>query len=276
MKKLLFATDLDGTLLNARHETDETILDGMEELAAQGALVVPATGRSFSMCESLGFPKGPRILMNGAMVLDSDGSVVRDTPLPAEVIRELMERFPDLPFEFCTEESTLTRQSRQQTIANFQRRWTLRGKPRREEDFDRMFQGHRNDQTTDQILAEKVYKINCNREDTQDCRDLEAWLAQHPEVINTPSDAVLYEITAREATKGNAVQALADHLQIPADQVAVFGDGVNDLSMFEMFEHSFAPDTGGQRAKEEASVLLDGSDEHCVIHKMKELRSQWQ
>ena len=33
MKQLLFASDLDGTLLNAAHETDEEILTGMQERA---------------------------------------------------------------------------------------------------------------------------------------------------------------------------------------------------------------------------------------------------
>ncbi len=79
-----------------------------------------------------------------------------------------MDLFPDLPFEFCTSDCTLTRQSRQETIGNFQRRWAKRGKPRRNADFDKMFQGHRNDQTREQILDQTIYKINCNREDSED------------------------------------------------------------------------------------------------------------
>lgn len=276
MKKLLFATDLDGTLLNARHETDDTIIEGMKKLAETEALVVPATGRSFSMCEMLGFPEGPRVLMNGAIATDSEGVIIHDMPLSRETVKELMETFPNLPFEFCTSDGNLSMQSREETIANFRRRWAKRGKPRREADFDRMFRGHRNDLSKDEILSHTIYKINCNKEDTADCRNLDAWLEAHPSVINTPSDLVLYEITSADATKGKAVEVLADHLGIPHDQVAVFGDGVNDLSMFETFEHSYAPDTGGPEAKAAASELLDGSDEHCVIEKMKELRQTWQ
>ncbi len=275
MKELLFASDLDGTLLNARHETDEEILQGIRDLAAHNARVVISTGRSASMCRALGFEPGPVILMNGALALDEAGHVIHDAPLDPDLVRELMDRFPDLPFEFCTDRGTLTRQSRQETIANFQRRWAKRGKPRRDGDFDRMFQGHRNDLNREEILAETIYRINCNREDSEDCRALEAWLADHPQVVNTPSDAVLYEITSCHATKGQAVRALADHLGIPYDQVAVFGDGINDLSMFRLFEHSFAPDTAQPEVKAAASALLDGSDEHCVIRKMKELQKTW-
>lgn len=276
MKRLLFASDLDGTLLNSRHETDEEILTGMKELAASNAPVAVSTGRSASMCRSLGFPEGPKVLMNGALAMDEKGTVVHDEPLSREYIAELLDTFPDLPFEFCTSECTLTRQSRQETIANFQRRWAKRGKPRRHADFDKMFQGHRNDRTRQQILDETVYKINCNREDSEDCRRLEAWLEQHPDLVNTPSDAVLYEITSARATKGLAVKALADHMGISEEQVAVFGDGINDLSMFELFRHSYAPSTGQPEVKAAASEVLDGTDEHCVIRKMKELRKQWQ
>lgn len=45
--------------------------------------------------------------------------------------------------------------------------------------------------------------------------------------------------------------------------------------MFRLFEHSFAPDTAQPEVKAAASALLDGSDEHCVIRKMKELQKTW-
>ena len=42
----MFASDLDGTLLNALHEADGTIRRAIRELTEAGLHVVPATGRS--------------------------------------------------------------------------------------------------------------------------------------------------------------------------------------------------------------------------------------
>ena len=42
----LFASDLDGTLLNGLHETDRTIRGAIKTAIELGAHVVPATGRS--------------------------------------------------------------------------------------------------------------------------------------------------------------------------------------------------------------------------------------
>ena len=41
----MFASDLDGTLLNALHEADGTIRRAIRELTEAGLHVVPATGR---------------------------------------------------------------------------------------------------------------------------------------------------------------------------------------------------------------------------------------
>lgn len=44
----------------------------------------------------------------------------------------------------------------------------------------------------------------------------------------------LVDIMTRCTTKGDAVKSLADRLGIPMEQVAVFGDSPNDVSMFEV------------------------------------------
>ena len=51
----LFASDLDGTLLNGLHEADRTIRGAIQEAIAQGAHVVPATGRSLLPAGEHGF-----------------------------------------------------------------------------------------------------------------------------------------------------------------------------------------------------------------------------
>ena len=51
----LFASDLDGTLLNLLHDTDRTIRDAIREVTASGAHFSVATGRTMRTSQDFGF-----------------------------------------------------------------------------------------------------------------------------------------------------------------------------------------------------------------------------
>ena len=51
----LFSADLDGTLLNALHQTDPVILRSLRRLRAAGAHFSVATGRTLRSNRALGF-----------------------------------------------------------------------------------------------------------------------------------------------------------------------------------------------------------------------------
>ena len=73
--KILYISDLDGTLLDSRGEISQENLDAIHELASCGIPVVPASGRSYSeMPEILRTNPDIRsyIYSNGAAVLDTD------------------------------------------------------------------------------------------------------------------------------------------------------------------------------------------------------------
>ena len=68
----MFASDLDGTLLNALHEADGTIRRAIRELTEAGLHVVPATGRST-------LPIGEHGLRAWRLTLLLQWSIVRDS-----------------------------------------------------------------------------------------------------------------------------------------------------------------------------------------------------
>ena len=271
MFKKLFASDLDCTLLNRRHEVDDVIASGIKKLRANDVLVVPATGRSMSMCHQLGLDTAPFVGSNGAIVYGPDGNVIASHPIRKEYLKELWETFPDMPFEFCGMEKIYSRQGREQSVASFLERWQRRGRPKRVMDFDRMFASHVHNASLDDVLSEDIYKINCNNNGDENAQKFEKWVEKHPDLVNAPSDSVLFEVTDRLATKGEGVATLAKALGISDENVSVFGDGINDVSMLERFSNSYAPDAGSVQARAAANHLLDASDEHCVIHEMERI-----
>ena len=66
------------------------------------------------------------------------------------------------------------------------------------------------------------------------------------------------------STKGNAVLSLAKHLGIPIENVAVFGDNENDLSMFACGAISVAMGNSRDRIKESASYVTGSNRESGV------------
>ena len=87
----MFASDLDGTLLNAMHEADGTIRRAIRELTEAGLHVVPATGRSTLPIGEHGFTglALDACCSNGSIVRDSHGEVLKTWTIDPQVTEEL-------------------------------------------------------------------------------------------------------------------------------------------------------------------------------------------
>ena len=97
----MFASDLDGTLLNALHEADGTIRHAIRELTEAGLHVVPATGRSTLPIGEHGFTglALDACCSNGSIVRDSHGEVLKTWTIDPQVTEELLKAFPDICFD---------------------------------------------------------------------------------------------------------------------------------------------------------------------------------
>lgn len=75
------------------------------------------------------------------------------------------------------------------------------------------------------------------------------------------SQAYYLDITDRSANKGTGVLALSKLMSIPMAEIAVIGDGDNDVAMFEQAGLSIAIGNGKPAAKAAADFLTDGNGE---------------
>ena len=262
----MFASDLDGTLLNALHETDGFIRRAIDELLRAGLHVVPATGRS-------SLPAGPHgfgglgveaVCANGSLVRDADGSVIKAFTVDSAVAEELLRAFPMICFDFATPEGLFSNGSREQHDAGFKkdsplRRIIMRGMSGRTASSE----PHVYDQPASRILAHDICKINCRVVDPGAERELKAFLAEHTDrVVNAPFDPVMFEITDVACNKGASIAWLAAYHGIAEDEVAVYGDGGNDIVMLDRFRHSYATKNGSDAAKAAANETIG----HCALH----------
>lgn len=268
----LFASDLDGTLYNALHETDRAILRHLRRVLTAGRHVALATGRWARSARELGFGDLPLELVcgNGAFVYDGHGELLRRVPIDPGVLEELLTAFPTLCPNCVAPDGQFLRGSREQFMAGFTPPrglagrvvgWRIRrrGRPASEHP----------DQTDAQVLAHEVCKVNVRTADAGLRRELEAFLAGHTDtLVNASFDGNLFELTAAGVNKGEAVAWLAGRLGIAEDEVAVYGDGGNDLAMLGRFSHAYAPRGASGAARRAAGTVIGSCARHAVSRHM--------
>lgn len=275
----LFASDLDGTLLNGLHETDRTIRGAIARAIELGAHVVPATGRSVLPIGDRGFTglSVDAVCANGSIVRGRNGEVLRTFAVDPAFVEELLRTFPQICFDCCTPDGMFSSGSYEMHQEGFKRdglmrRIIMRGMRARGGAHEEQFFG----QSLSSILSHEVCKINCRVTSDELDRELKAFLADHADtVVNAPFNPVMFEITDKACNKGESVAWLGRYYGIEEDEIAVYGDGGNDLEMLRRFRHSYATANGSDAAKEAAGATIGRCEFHAVPkHILKTLRSQ--
>ena len=92
---------------------------------------------------------------------------------------------------------------------------------------------------------------------------------KHTAVTNSIADNI--EITAAHAQKGLALKKLCEEQGLHPDEVMVFGDSLNDLSMMQEFRYSFAMANAADIIKEAANYQTRSNAEHGVAYVLERL-----
>lgn len=83
------------------------------------------------------------------------------------------------------------------------------------------------------------------------------------------------EITTNQSNKGIMLEKVIKEKGYTKEEVAVFGDGANDIQMLEIFPYSFAPYNASDEAKQAAHYQLNQTnDEGAVFEGIEILRKK--
>lgn len=272
----LFASDLDGTLLNEKHDFDDAIIQSIKEVIKNQKYFVIATGRSMfeGQRKELNAIKGSyyTICMNGALIYDNQEKVIYKKPINPNIIEDILKKFPTVDFECCLSDQVLMRCSEEENIKEFEKTnlWASgNGKAL----YDNFCMNNVYDVKDDEMIRSEVLKMNCRVRDEQIRKQLFEYLELHQdEIMNAPFEESYFEITKVGVNKATALQYLATLLHVENDEIAVYGDGCNDLEMLSLFKHSFTTANANEKAKQCASQVIGCCKDHAVSqHIMKTL-----
>lgn len=234
MTPKIIALDLDGTLLTYEKQITPRTYAALEQAAAQGHFIVPATGRALhalpDVVKALPFVRYA-ITINGACVSDN---ATGDKLLRCEIERdralEIMEfsRQYDCMYDCYWDDAGWSERTFLERIDYFNR----------DEAVKKLILQTR--RPVDDLFAkvraemETVQKVQlCFREITERNTAWTDIVTAFPDIAATASFQNNLELNHKMATKGNALRFLARYLGIPECDTVAFGDSSNDLSMLQ-------------------------------------------
>lgn len=278
---------MDGTLFNSNQEISPYNLAAIQNARKNGVQFMIATGRSMETMR----PTLDKyelqcnlILMNGAEVRDENHNIISTMNIDEKVLPDIIKRLEEMGYipeittnhgvQMCgtIEQMELTMGYRMMCL---DRTHTLTLDKAIELGKNSVFMNvlTRND-SLEELLQKKLEMrkiIVFNPDPSINEKNREQLVKEFPHLSIVSSYPENIEINAKEARKGYALEVAIEKLGFSKDEVAVFGDGLNDVSMFELFPNSYAPTNAELNVKQRAKEIIPSNNEDGVGKKINEL-----
>ncbi|MBS4206862.1 Cof-type HAD-IIB family hydrolase [Bacillus sp. FJAT-50079] len=271
------ASDMDGTLLNAKQEVSEATVQAIKAAQEQGIDFIVATGRAYSEVRYVLDRAGidcPAICVNGGEIRDKDGNVSFSVGLDGETSTKITSVFSDLDiyFELYTRGGTYTTSYENgiQVVVDIfhTANPSMNIEEIRKSADDRFNQ--RLIKVIDDygpIFAEEdchVYKFLAFSRDEETLEKARTLLKEIAGIEVTSSGRNNLEVMHYQAQKGAALQRYTEAQGISLADTMALGDNYNDISMLEIAGHSVAMGNGEKPVKEIAKHVTDTNDNDGV------------
>lgn len=270
----LFACDLDGTLFNENHNTDEIILKGILEVKNNGDLIVPCTGRSmhFDQVQKYGFEGLYRICMNGALVYDNKNNPILKQSINKDFLLDFANKTKNINVDYFGLGKNYSIISFDEKM-KFVKEIFCKGKEEQIKNMEHLYSNSYIffDNPKD-VVSKDIFKIDIKFKNDEEVKIVNELIEKYQDcIVNKPSSKISYELTDVHVDKSKSIKVLVNHLNIDDENIYVFGDGKNDVSMLETFKNSYCPSDGTNEAKEAASNIIGPHFEHSVINKIMDI-----
>lgn len=262
MSKTLYITDLDGTLLTSGQYVSPKSCEIINRLTAEGMTFSYATARSLITAKKVtaGLSvNAPVIVNNGVFIVDSvSGEKLVKNIFSAEQAADIygtLQKFGIEPLVYSVIEGAEKFSYVPQKITRAMRDFlgTRKGDPR-----------HRPLNGEGGMLDGETFYFACMDEPgsmSEACVELKKrYYCVYGRDIYSGDQWL--EVLPEKATKANAVLQLKEYCG--CDRIAAFGDGINDIPMFEAADECYAVENAAPELKAVADGILESNDEDSV------------
>jgi Cof subfamily protein (haloacid dehalogenase superfamily) len=241
----MIVSDLDGTLLGADTSLSDITINALRRAADRGVVVVAATGRSRHSALDLLRPAAAvswALCSNGATRYDLVAErLIHHRKIPAleaaSFLADIRSDFPMIGVAWETERHLAWDEQYER------HRDALVPRPARQEGRIAAFPE-----------GEDLIKLLLTHPDLTHQAWLDTIRPRATEVLSVSTSGTDFvEVTHATATKGQAIAALCEELEIDRTQVVAFGDQVNDLDMLQWAGRGYAMANASSELKSVAS-----------------------
>ena len=266
MKALFF--DLDGTLLDSPKKIPASAAEALLAARAKGVKVFVCTGRSLRVDRMLGWTSelalfDGGVYCNGACIcLNGDTRYVYMDPQVVRAVIDEVNRYPDVHLSVNAEGADHA--FNYTPPAYILGPWGM--KPEDIHPLDEKIIGHatkmlifyrelvNSTQKLPEALFPRLQELCGNR--------VTMYLTDQGQTI---------QIVNRECTKLEGIHKMRQALGLEMDEIAVFGDDLNDLEMLSNCPVSIAMGNGAEEAKASARHVTLTNDEGGIAHALKQI-----
>lgn len=261
----LIAIDIDGTLLNSKHEITPEVYQAIQEAKQAGVKIVIATGRPISGVKHI--LTELNLLDQGDYVITFNGGLVQETATEKEILKEGLSYTDYLEWEYLSRKL---------------------GLPMHASLKDGLYTANRNIGKYTVYEAQLVHSPVFYRtpEEMADKDIIKVMLVDEPEKLDTAitqipdtlmnsfnvaKSAPFYlEVTPKTVNKGEAIRQLSTLLGLTMDQTMAIGDQENDRSMLEVVGTAVVMENGSPDIKKIATYITKSNDEDGVAYAIRE------
>ncbi|MQS74887.1 Cof-type HAD-IIB family hydrolase [Companilactobacillus halodurans] len=254
-------TDLDGTLLNSYSKISSENIRAVRAAVSSGINFAICSGRTLDsvnkfFANDLKVP-GFRVVLNGAVVVDSDGKKIIDQPLDHGVVAEILKRSEFSKFKVVLDglNDIYIYDPRHSFTTYFEGMSRHHLKARSMEDLIKV--NNRNDFD--------IYKVcfSCPPKRLPELQKKLESFTSLPVTISR-SGSYYFEINGQDVTKLSALQKISEFANIPMVDFMTFGDYGNDLEMVKEAGYGVAMENAIDSVKDVAWRITQSNNQDGV------------
>ena len=286
----MIVTDMDGTLLSKEKGLTPYTIDVLKRAISKGIKFCVATGRDLTGIAPIFANTGieySAILGNGAQYANEKGEITKTAYFPKERFKDVIKIFDehDIHYMIFCDDGYYSTHEPSDVCEGF----LVRGLNRFGGTREKMKENWKKNpppctllqkiEDVDAWLKESHQIVKIEAFDRYEDKVIEAkkYLPPIPGIAHLSSFIDNVEVTDQKAQKGLILDQVIQDLGIKREEVAVFGDGLNDLTMFQLFEESYAMINGDEEIKKLAKYIApDCNDEGVakMVEKILEERAK--